>query len=116
MLCEQPAPHGVFFSALEKLLHEHGPLTLDALLSDLAADAQAEALQPLVARIHATHALDPDPPAYDLAHVLRQIENAELADQLRQITQAATLSDTDRTRMLAIYARQAELRPAPTAA
>jgi hypothetical protein len=101
---------------VEKLVHEHGPVTIGALLADLASDPEAETMRPLLDRIQAVHALDPDPPEADLTSVLRQIESAELSEQLRQITQSGSLSESDYEQIRAIYARQAELKPAGSAA
>lgn len=116
MLADQPAPHGPFFGCVERLLHEHGPMTLDALLADLDAQAEAEVLAPLLARIRADHALDPDPPASDLATVLGQIEFTELSDQLNLLIQSGDMSDDDQRHIRTIYARQAALKQAGAAA
>ena len=116
MLCDQPAPHGPFFGCVERLLHEHGAMTLDALLTDLAALPEAEVLAPLLARIRADHALDPEPPASDLATVLGRIEFTELSDQLNLLIQSGELSEDDQQHIRAIYARQAVLKQAGAAA
>ncbi len=116
MLCDQPAPHGLYFSGVERLLHEHGAMMLDALLTDLASLADAEAMAPLLARIRAAHALDPDPPAADLATVIGQIEFTELSDQLSLLIQSGELSEDDQRNIRALYARQAALKLAGVAA
>jgi DNA primase len=115
MLCAQPAPHGPFFACAERVLHEHGAIALDALLADLAAQPEAEVLAPLLARIRADHALDPEPPADDLATVLGQIEFAELSDQLNLLIQSGDLSEDDQRHVRALYARQAQLKQAGAA-
>ena len=116
MLCDQPAPHGLYFSSVERLLHEHGAMTLDALLTDLATLPDADAMAPLLARIRADHALDPDPPAADLATVISQIEFTELSDQLSLLIQSGELSDDDQRNIRALYARQAALKLAGASA
>ncbi len=115
MLCGQPAPHGPYFRAVERLLHEHGPVMLDSLLADLDQDPDAELMAPLLAGIRAAHALDPDPPAADLATLIGQIEFSELTEQLSVLVQSGELSDEDRARVRAVYARQAELKLAGAA-
>jgi len=115
MLCSRALPHGPFFRAVERLLHEHGPVTLDTLLADLAQDAEAELMASLLAGIHAAHALDPDPPGVDLATLIGQLEFSELSDQLTVLIQSGDLSDEDRARIRAVYARQAELKLAGAA-
>ncbi len=116
MLCDQPVPHGLYFSGVERLLQEHGAMTLDALLTDLATLPDAEAMAPLLARIRADHALDPDPPAADLATVIGQIEFTELSDQLTLLIQSGDLSEDDQRNIRALYARQAALKLAGAAA
>ncbi|MBP6901918.1 MAG: DNA primase [Burkholderiaceae bacterium] len=89
LLCDQPPPYAGFFTGLERLLHEHGPMTLDAITSDLARlDEGADELAPLLARIAGFHALDPEPPASDLDAVMRDLEIAELDAQAQQLVQA----------------------------
>ena len=111
MLCEQAAPHGLYFAATERLLQEHGAMTLDALLADLALAPEAEVMAPLLASIRAHHALDPDPPSADLATVIGQIEFTELSDQLSLLIQSGDLSEDDQRNIRALYARQAALKP-----
>ena len=110
MLCGSAPPHGPFFRAVERLLHEHGPVTLETLLADLAQDAEAELMASLLADIRASHALDPDPPGVDLATLIGQLEFSELSEQLTVLIQSGDLSDEDRARIRAVYARQAELK------
>ncbi len=116
MLCDQPAPHGLYFSGVERLLQEHGAMVLDALLADLDTLPDAEAMAPLLASIRAAHALDPDPPAADLATVIGQIEFSELSDQLSLLIQSGDLSEDDQRNIRALYARQAALKLAGAAA
>jgi DNA primase len=116
MLCNQPAPHGPLFGCVERLLLEHGAMTLDALIADLATLPEAEVLAPLLARIRADHALDPEPPASDLARVLTQIELADLTDQTMLLIQSGTLSEGDQKHLRALYERQAALKQAGAAA
>ena len=115
MLCGGAPPHGPFFRAVERLLHEHGPVTLETLLADLAQDAEAELMASLLADIRASHALDPDPPGVDLATLIGQLEFSELSEQLNVLIQSGDLSDEDRARIRAVYARQAELKLAGAA-
>ena len=95
LLCDQPQPYAGFFTGLERLLHEHGPMTLDAITSDLARqDEGVDELAPLLARIAGFHALDPEPPASDLDAVVRDLEIAELDAQAQQLAQALSGAST----------------------
>ncbi len=116
MLCDLPAPHGPFFACMERLVHEHGAMHLDALLTDLDGQPEAEVLAPLLLRIRADHGLDPDPPASDLATVLGQIEFTELSEQLTLLIQSGDMSEEDQQHIRAIYARQAALKQAGASA
>jgi DNA primase len=104
-LCEQPAPHGPFFAGLERLLHDQGPLTLQAIVSELTATDDQATLSALLSRILAADALDREPPATDLEAVLRQIEVDELKAELDALTRVGELSPDMRERTRALYAR-----------
>ncbi len=110
LLAEQPVPHGPYFRAVERLLHEHGSVKLETLLTDLAQAPEAEVLGPLLASIQAAHALDPDPPVCDLGTLIGQIEFTELSEQLKVLIQSGELSESDHAHIRALYARQAELK------
>jgi DNA primase len=110
LLAEQALPHGPFFRAVERVLHDHGPVKLETLLADLAQAPEAEALGPLLASIQAAHALDPDPPLADLGRLIGQIEFTELSEQLKVLIQSGELTETDHAHIRALYARQAELK------
>jgi hypothetical protein len=110
LLAEQPVPHGPFFRAVERLLHEHGSVKLETLLTDLAQAPEAEVLGPLLAGIQSAHALDPDPPLSDLGTLIGQIEFTELSEQLKVLIQSGELTESDHVHIRALYARQAELK------
>jgi len=105
-LFDRPAPYGRFLHALERLVHEHGTITLGALLDELRQEEtraaeqgdaiadDAPPLRPLLDRIAGFDALDPDPPTTDLDAVVRELEIAELEAQAQQLVQAAA-SDPD---------------------
>jgi DNA primase len=112
LLCEQPAPHGPYFCAIERVLHEHGPLVMGALLQDLSADVDAESLRTLQERVLRFHDIDADPPASMLEAVLRNLELDAVNDELRELTDAGDLSAAAAARLRALYARQAELKRA----
>ncbi|MBL8276960.1 MAG: DNA primase [Pelomonas sp.] len=110
LLCEQPAPHGPYFCALERLLHDHGPLAMTALLQDLAGDAEAAILRPLLERVQRFHEIDSDPPPSMIEAVLCRLELDGVNEALRNLTATGDLSDAVASRLRALYARQAELK------
>ena len=113
MLCDQAEPYGPYFSALERVLNDHHDLTLDALLADIAQTVEAGAADTLLERVRAAHRLDPVPPAEDLATLLADIEIAELALQLQQLTTGGDMSSPTAAEIRRIYARQAQLKARP---
>jgi DNA primase len=110
LLCEQPPPHGPYFCAIERVLHDHGPLVMGALLQDLSADGQADSLRTLQERVLRFHDSDADPPASMLEAVLRNLELDAVNEELRELTGAGDLSATAAARLRVLYARQAELK------
>ena len=118
-LCAQPAPHGSFFATLERLLHDHGPVTLQAILADMADPDHGphgsadEPTLSLLRRIAEFDALNRDPPSSDLDAVLRQLELAEMSDELKAITESGPLDSTDLERVRTLYARQKALAQRP---
>ena len=112
LLCEQPAPYGPYFCALERLLHDQGPLAMSALLQDLQADAQADALRPVIDQVMRFHDIDSDPPPGMLDGALRSMELAVVNEALRGLAAAGDLSEATTTQLRALYARQAELKRA----
>ena len=112
LLCEQPAPHGPYFCTLERHLHDHGPLAMSALLQDLQADAQADALRPVIDRVMRFHDVDGDPPPGMLEGALRSLELAVVNQTLRDLAAKGDLSAASTAQLRALYARQAELKRA----
>jgi DNA primase len=111
-LAGQPQPYGAFFSWLERQVHEHGALTMNALL-DLAQHAD-EPLPALVQRLSGLHALDAEiNVATELAAVLHRLDLQQVDDELKLITESGELSDTTRQRYQALALRRALLKRGP---
>ena len=129
-LFAQPAPYSAFFSGLERVLHEHGPVTMAALLAELqppaanadddaAADLQdAEAadsagLPALLGRLAGFHEVDDDDaPAQLLEAVLRRLRQRAVKDELDWLLESGELSDQATARRNALIALTAELKNA----
>ncbi len=118
LLASQPAPHGPFFAQLERVLHEHGPVQLPALLAEVAGGDDAELLAPLVARLDGFLEVedDADAPAA-IAAVVQRLRAEAIDDQLKLLAESGELTDTDRERFRALHALRRSLRsgasPAP---
>jgi DNA primase len=50
LFTQQAAPYGPFFSWLDRSLHEHGPMTLEALIDAASLSADADSFMPLIER------------------------------------------------------------------
>ncbi len=91
LLCHLPEPHGPLLAWLEAQLHEHGPVSWEALRETLAGHAAEE----LALRLMSGAAM-PVQPVEDSAPELRDLLNRMLIDRLKvQETEAIEASRTD---------------------
>lgn len=141
-LYAQPAPYNAFFGALDRALHEHGPVTLPALLAELrstgaahaagapggpgdgdeadgADNSDASGLRALLDRLAGFHEVDDDDaPAALLEAVLRRLRQRAVKDELDWLFESGELSEEATARRNALIALTAELKnpavvPAP---
>ena len=111
LLAGQPAPHGLFFCRLERLLHEHGAVTMDALLGDLSRDDDAPALAPLVERIRTLHRFDEEEaPASQLEAIVWRLHQQAVDDELQLLMESGDLSPAATERGRELLARRSELK------
>jgi DNA primase len=102
-LVAQPAPYNEFFTALERVLHEQGTITMAALLNEmrqLAGQADEDeldapsTLRPLLDRLAGFHAVDDDEaPAQLVEAVLRRLRQFAVADELDWLIESGELSE-----------------------
>ena len=78
MLCSLPAPHGPLIAWLEAQLHEHGPVTWNALQTDL----EGNPAQPWATKLMAEAHVD-TPGGDDTAAELRDLLNRMLVDSIK---------------------------------
>jgi DNA primase len=116
-LAGQPSPHGPFFCALERLLHDHGSLTAEALLDELSRLPDAQVLAPLMERIRTLHHFDDEEaPAAQLEALLIRLRQLAVDDELQLLMESGDLSEAAAQRGRALLALRAELkRPRPSA-
>ena len=125
-LMAQPAPYHQFFGALERVLHDHGAITLPALMDELrrldAAGAEADddgadgTLRPLLDRLARFHEVDDDEsPMLLVEAVLRRLRQRAVADELQWLIESGELSDAATARRNELIALTAELKNAPAA-
>ena len=132
-LFAQPAPYSPFFAELERVLHEHGPVTMGALLAELrpavptpdeaaagdqyeAEAADAAGLPALLDRLAGFHEVDDDDaPLQLLEAVLRRLRQRAVKDELDWLLESGDLSEAATARRNALIALTAELKNAATA-
>ncbi len=118
LLAGQPAPYGAFFVQLERVLHDHGPIALPALLADLAAGDDAPMLAPLLERLGGLLDVEDgaEAPAA-IAAVVARLHAQALDDELKLLAESGELSDIERERFRALHVQRRSLRsitrPAP---
>jgi DNA primase len=111
LLIEQPAPHGAFFSWLDRLVHDQGPLSRAALLAELGRDDAAPGLGALAGRVGDFH----DMPAGEGARaeidvIVDRMRLLAVQGELDLLATSEGLSDTARTRQRALLERQRDLK------
>ena len=93
MLCALPVPHGPLIAWLEAQLHEHGPLTWNALQADLAGNAVQDWATQLMAEANVN-----TPGADDTAAELRDLLNRMLVERIEALqTEAIAAVSIDPT-------------------
>jgi len=113
LLSSQPLPYGPFFGAIERVLHEHGAMAMPALLDELASDAEAETITPLLARLRQFHEASDGVPAEDLAAVVHQLKLRAIADELNWLLESGDLSETESARFNALTRLRDQLKTRP---
>ena len=120
-LAGQPAPYGHFFAGLERVLHDHGPITMPALIDELGrnvGDAD-DGLRGLLARLAGFHDVDDDEaPEVPIAAVLQLLRQEAVNEELKWLTESGELSDEATARLNALSNLRAEFKrglaaPAP---
>jgi DNA primase len=113
LLSDQPLPHGPYFSALDRLLHDHGPLAMPALLDELARADAGGAIGELLERVRKFHDVgfdSPDAARMELAAVLRFLHTEAVKDELTLLAEAGELSADALARQRALYAQLSQLK------
>jgi hypothetical protein len=109
-----PLPHGPFFCALERVVHEHGALTLEALDAELRSLTDAESIAPLMARVRGLHHFEQDEnAAEDLRLLMHRLQQQTVDEELQWLMESGDLSEAAMQRGKALLAERARLRAAP---
>ena len=124
-LFAQPAPYNQFFAALERVLHEHGAITMTALLDALRGaqgdltdddDDGPAGLRPLLDRLAGFHEVEDDEfPAVPLDSVMQRLRLQALDEELKWLTESGELSEPAAARRNALLHLRAEMKRAAAA-
>ncbi len=115
-LAGQPAPYGPFFMGLERVLHDHGPITMAALIGELrgqsaADDVPDDGLQLLLDRLNGFHDVaDDEAPDVLLEAMMRRLREQAVAEELKWLTESGDLSDEATARRNALIHLRAQLK------
>jgi DNA primase len=113
-LAGQPAPYAGFFAALERVLHDHGPVAMEAVLSELERDVDAESLAPLIGRMRSYHDIDEESPQSEVAAVLHHLRLQAVRDELNLLTESGNeLSESATHRMKELLQLQSTMKKRP---
>ena len=116
-LAGQPAPHGAFFAALERVLHDHGAVAAPSLLDELGRCPDADTLAPLLQRMAGYHAVDDDEaPEVLVDGVLRRLKQQAVKEELDWLIESGELSDEAAARRRELIDLTKALKAPPTPA
>jgi DNA primase len=116
LLGGQPAPHGNFFVALDRVCHDHGPVTLAALMEEMERDADAELLRPLLERMRGFHEFEDEQPQAEVDKVLHRLREAAVNDEIQWLMESGDISDSAAAeRLKTLFKLRADMKNARTA-
>ena len=116
LLGGQPAPHGTFFAALDRVCHEHGPMTLAALIEEIERDADGELLRPLLERMRGFHDFEDEQPKVEVEKVLHRLREAAVNDEIQWLMESGDISDSAAAeRLKTLFKLRADMKNARTA-
>jgi DNA primase len=118
LLCEQDMPLGAFFSWLDRVLMDEGPMSALALLERLSADANSTeglvgdtALISLAQRLGGLHEVTvSEQSAEDIINLVQPLQLRALNDELELLLQSGELSDQAEARKLELITLSTHLK------
>ncbi|MBI5256299.1 MAG: DNA primase [Burkholderiales bacterium] len=115
-LAGQPAPYAGFFAALERVLHDHGPMAMPALLDELERDPEAEPLQALLGRVRGYHDVEDEDPMPMVNYILHKLRERAVQDELSWLIESGNeLSEEAIARRRQLVEMQAAMKKASPA-
>jgi len=118
MLCEQPMPLGAFFTWLDRVVMDEGPMSAEGLLERLSADANSAeglvgdtALIALGQRLGTLHEVTlTEQSVDDIVNLVQPLQLRALNDELELLLQSGELSDQAEARKLELIGLSTQLK------
>lgn len=112
----QPAPYGAFFAALERACHDHGPMTMAALMDEFERDVEVDILRPLLARMREFHEFDDEDPRAEVDKALHLLREAAVNDEIQWLMESGgDLGESAAERLRVLIKLRADMKNARTA-
>jgi DNA primase len=112
-LCQAPAPYGPLFAALERVLHDQGPLPAHSLAEELLNNAPPDdnGVHTLVERLRGLHDVGEDTQAdVELQAILQRLKLQAVEDEIALLLESGELSDAASQRGKELMALRASLK------
>ncbi len=118
LLARQPSPYAEFFSGIDRIVHDQGPLPMATLLADLlmAQDPGAPdpSLKLLVERVRGLHEFNESgDPSAELSGVLHQLRLQAVNDEISLLSESGDLSEDARQRHRRLLEELRSLKAGP---
>ena len=118
-LAQQPPPYNGFFAAIERIVHDQGPLPMATLLDDLRASLPAQGADPglllLIERVKHFHEPGAEAQAADELHaVLQRLRLQAVEDEIALLLESGELSESAVQRRGELMTLRAQLKAGAT--
>jgi DNA primase len=112
-LCQAPAPYGLLFAALERVLHDQGPLPAHSLAEELLnkVPPDNDGVHALVQRLRGLHDVGDDTDAEpELQAILQRLKLQAVEDEITLLLESGELSEAASKRGKELMALRASLK------
>ena len=111
LLTVQPAPHGSFFTWLDRLIHDQGTVSRDALVAELEKDGTSAELLHLSAKVGEFHEMPiGDEIRLEIERIVDGLRLLAIQSELQLLASSAAGSDAAKARQRELLERQSSLK------
>jgi DNA primase len=120
VLAGQASPYGEFFAAVDRIIHDQGPLPMPAMLHELAAmaggavddesAARSTVSGTFLQRLQEFHDIDEAQPRADMDAILHYLAEDAVDDELKMLLESGELSETANLRSKQLVRMREQLR------